>query len=479
MSKISSSKIAKSSIWLTASFAAAKLLQLGSQVVLARLLSPREFGIWSMVLIITTLSELFKDSAIAQVLIQRGLDDRLRANAVYSLGINVSVLMFFAQALVGYPLALFFGQPIVFPLTVCVACVFLIGAGAGSHGAVLARRMQFRELAISEMGAGIARFTGAIIGASLGLGVWSFAMAEITRSIVDAVLKRGLSRYPFSYQISPDKTAIDDVKHYIGSLLGINLAVYANTNGDNLIVGRILGAEALGYYGIAYQLAMLPAFALSQINRVNFSVLSQQDQEAQKQYLNQLLEIFALFSAPIYGVALVAAPWLIPMLYGQTWSAAVLPFQIILVFAYSRGFMGILGTALNALNKPSWNAFINWILVPVSIPVFLIGANLNGIVGIAIAVALVMGIGATIWFWFATSRAIECSILFLVQPVALPTISILVASFVALSIPTNSAILFILQTLVLLLIYGIVLTIGSRGRISQKVLTLIRKSFNF
>lgn len=479
MTKISSSKIAKSSLWVTASFVFAKLLQLASQVVLARLLSPKEFGIWSMVLIITTLSELFKDSAIAQVLIQRGLDDRTRANAVYSLGINISILMFFAQACVGYPLALFFTQPVVFPLTVCVAAVFLIGAGAGSHGAVLARRMQFRELAIAETGAGIARFAGAVIGAGLGLGVWSFAIAEITRAIADALLKRWFSRYPFSYQWSPDKTAIDDVKSYIGSLLGINLAVYANTNGDNLIVGRFLGAEALGYYGIAYQLAMLPAFALSQINRINFSVLSQQDREDQKQYLHQLLELFALLSAPIYGIALVIAPWLIPMLYGQTWSAAVLPFQIILVFAYSRGFMGILGTALNALDKPNLNAAINWVLVPISIPVFWIGANLGGIIGIAIAVALVMGIGATIWFWIATSRVIKCSILFLIQPIALPTTAAVLATFLALSMPTNSAIFLTLQPLMLMLIYGIVITIGSTGRIPRRVVTLIRKFCNF
>ena len=67
--------------------------------------------------------------------------------------------------------------------------------------------------------------------------------------------------------------------------------------------------------------------------------------------------------------------------------------------------MSILGTALNALNRPGINAAINWVLVPISIPSYLLGARLGGITGVAIAVALVMGIVATAWFWLVTCSA--------------------------------------------------------------------------
>jgi O-antigen/teichoic acid export membrane protein len=126
MTRINTAKIAKSSLWLTTSFFFAKVSQLISQIFLARLLSPEDFGIWGMVLVTTTLSALFKDAAIAGVLVQRGLDDKKLVDAVYSLAINISVGMFILQALVGYPLALFFGVPVVFPLTACVS-VFSAG----------------------------------------------------------------------------------------------------------------------------------------------------------------------------------------------------------------------------------------------------------------------------------------------------------------------------------------------------------------
>ncbi|MDY6902264.1 MAG: oligosaccharide flippase family protein, partial [Cyanobacteriota bacterium] len=97
MAHISTKKIASSGLWLTASFGFAKVSQLVAQIFLARLLSPEDFGIWGMVLIVTTLSSLFKDTAIATVLVQRGLDDKKLVNAVYSLGVNISIVMFVVQ----------------------------------------------------------------------------------------------------------------------------------------------------------------------------------------------------------------------------------------------------------------------------------------------------------------------------------------------------------------------------------------------
>ncbi|MBF2016861.1 MAG: lipopolysaccharide biosynthesis protein [Rivularia sp. T60_A2020_040] len=478
MTNISTKKIASSSLWLTASFGFAKISQLLAQIFLARLLSPDDFGVWGMVLIVTTLSALFKDAAIASVLIQRGLDNKKLVNAVYSLGVNISIVMFIIQALAGFPLAKFFGEPLVFPLTLVVSLVFLIGAGAGSHGAILQRQMKFRELAITDSLSGFARFGGAVICASMGGGVWAFAVAEIAMSLVDALCKRYFSRYNFEYNFNPDSAAIREVRTYISSLIGINLAVYANTNSDNLIIGRLIGATSLGYYNMAYQLAMLPTFALSQINRVNFSVLSQRDNEGRKTYLCRMLEIYAVLYAAIYGIGFIIAPWIIPLVYGEQWKPAVNIFQIVMIFAYARGFMSILGTALNAINKPNINAAINWVLVPLSIPAFFLGAYWGGVTGVAIAVALVMGVGASIWFWFAMSRAAKWNIAELFKPVILPTLTIIFALFTVINLPLSTSLQIFIQPVLLIVIYIVGLSIFSAGRIPRLLINLVKRSLN-
>ena len=277
MPPTNAAKIAKSSLWLTLSFILAKAIQLIAQIFLARLLAPADFGIWGMVLVVTHLTELFRDSTIAGVLVQRGLEDKKLTDTVYSLGVNVSIILFLTQSLAGYLASSFFQEPLVFPLTVCAALVFLIGAGAGSHSAVLQRQMKFKELAIASSASDFTRFLSPVLIAACGGGVWSFAVGKVAASVVNAILKYRFSRYPFQYYLIPEPSAMAKVSGYITSLVGINLAVYLNTNGDDFFIGRLLGARHLGYYSLAYQLAMLPAFALSQLKRVNFSVISQQD----------------------------------------------------------------------------------------------------------------------------------------------------------------------------------------------------------
>jgi lipopolysaccharide exporter len=433
----SAAQIRKSGLWMTSSFALIRGMQFLAQIVLARLLTREDFGVWSMVLIVTTLSTLFKDSALANVLVQRGLEDKKLVNAVYSLTINISIGMFLLQAAAGYPLSRYFAEPILFPLIACAALVFLIGAGAGSHGAILSRQMQFRKLAIAELGAGLARNTVTIVGAVLGYGVWAFVAGEIAMELVGSSLKRWYSGYRFTYHLQPDDTAVRAVRSYISSMLGINLAVYANTSSDNFIIGKVLGSNVLGGYNLAYQLAMLPNFALSQLNRVNFSVLSQRDRPGQQIYMVRLLKLYAFLAAPLYGVLFLAAPWGIPLVYGTKWMDAVPLFQIILIFAYARGFMAIMGTALNALNKPNLNAAINWVLVPLAIPTFILGARWAGAIGVAWGVALLLGVGATIWFWLATCRVGQWPLLSLLQAVWLPSVivPILVAVIVSLQFP--------------------------------------------
>jgi lipopolysaccharide exporter len=478
--------IARNSLWITASFALARGAQVVGQAILARFLFPQDFGTWAMVLVVTGLTNLFREAAISQVLVQRGFEDKAQVNAVYSLGINISLMMFSLQILAGYLLSLFFDVPLVFPLTAAVAFVFLINAGTGCHSAALTREMKFRALAICDTALGFARLGGVVVAAALGGGVWSFAAGELAAATVDSLLKRKLSGYHFTYRFRIDPQAISSARSYIQGLLSINLAVYANTTGDNLVIGKLMGRESLGFYNLAYQLAMLPVFVLSQINRVNFSVLSQQDSIQQQRYLSRLLEAYAIVAAPVYGIAFLVSPWLIPFIYGYRWKEAIPIFQVLLLFGYARGFMAILGTALNALGYPGTNAAINWILVPLSIPAYFLGVKITstyfpeyplaGAIGVAIAVVTVLGIVSSIVFWLVTSRKASWPINTLMKPVILPTLSISLVLAIVLSIRRFNDLQVYWQLLLAVAFYVIALSIFSSGRFPRSVWAIAKRS---
>ena len=474
MAVTTSKTILKSSVWMSTSVVIGKVAQLLSQIILARLLSPNDFGIWAMVLILSNFSIIFRDTAIAQVLVQRGLDDQKIVNTVYSLGINISIALFIVQSLAGFPLSIFFGVPILFPLTVFTALVFLIGAGAGSHTSVMQRQMKFRELAICDGIASFTRVVTAIICAFMGWGVWSFVIGEVAMAVVDSLLKKSFSKYHFTYSYRLDKTAVNEVKRFITGIVITSFAVQMNTMSDNVVIGKILGKQVLGYYNLAYQLAMTPVYILSQVNRVILSVMSQRDNVGKKLFISQVLELYAIIFALVYGIAFIIAPWFIPLMYGQAWIESVSLFQILLVFAYARGFMAILGNTLVALDKPMINAFINWALVPVAVLSYLIGVNLGGAEGVAIAVALVLGIGATIWFCLAIYRVTRWNIVFLIKPMFLPTIAIIISLILAFLLPLSPTLATSTQPIILIFSYIVLLAIFSLGRIPNMLFSTIK-----
>jgi lipopolysaccharide exporter len=468
MADISAKKIVKSGIWMTISFILARLIQLIMQIILARLLSPQEFGIWGIVLIVTTLSALFKDHSIASVLVQRGLENEQRVNAVYSIGLNLSIVLAMLQTILSYPLASFFGIPQVSLLLMGVSLSFIISAGTGIREAILQRQMKFKNIALCEISMALARILGTVSYALLGGGIWAFLVGEICMAIVGAIVARMLCPYPLRYSMIPDWEAVREVQGYITSILGINLAVYFNTNADNFIVGKLLDTTQLGIYGIAYQLAMLPNFALSQIHKINASVLSQSTPDAQKNYVCQLLETYAIGCVPIYGILFLISSWLIPTLYGDAWRSAVIVFQITLFTSYTRGMMSILGTFLNAIDKPNINAVINWVVVPISIPAFYFAAAWGGITGVSIAGLLIMGIGATSWFLISVSWVTKWRINILLKPILIPTLTGLISLFLV----QISMALMPWKVLLFLAAYGMGVSVLSAGRIPRQIYQL-------
>ncbi|NEQ85068.1 MAG: hypothetical protein F6K26_34520 [Moorea sp. SIO2I5] len=140
--------------------------------------------------------------------------------------------------------------------------------------------------------------------------------------------------------------------------------------------------------------------------------------------------------------------------------------------------MSILGTALNALDKPNVNAAINWALVPLSIPAFYFGAQLGGTQGVAIAAALLLGIGATVWFWIAMCRAGRWNIVVLLRPVLLPTATVVVTVAAVLAIPLPVYLETFLKPLFVVVAYGVAVSVFSAGRIPQMLIATVKRSLN-
>ena len=313
-------------------------LQIGSLVVLARLLDPEAFGLVAMATSVLGVAELVRDFGLSSAAVQaRDLSDPERTNLFW---VNVAIGTTCALvALVGAPLvAALYGDPRVAGVVVALAGLLVVSGVTTQFRAELSRDLRFGSLGVVELSAQAAGVAVAIAAAALGAGYWSIVAQQGTLVLVTCVLcvvfcswRPGL----------PDRTT--SVRRFLrfGShVLGTQVLGYATNNVDNVGVGAVWGAGPLGVYSRAYQLLMVP---INQVNdpmsRVVLPVLSrvQDDRPTLQRYVEQAQRVGTYGLAPLFAIAAGAAAPLVALLFGPRWTAVVPVFVVLAVGGVFRG----------------------------------------------------------------------------------------------------------------------------------------------
>lgn len=311
------------------------VLQLGSTMVLARLLTPDDFGLIGMVMIVVSFLNMFKDFGLSQATIQRSEITREEVSNLFWVNIAVTVFLTLCVALCAPLVASFYGRAELASLTVVLAS-FMILQGAGlQHRALITRKMEFMKLAVVETGA---MLVGVIVAVSLayyGFSYWALVGQVGAVSLVSLigflVLCRWLPSRPSA------SVSIRPYLKYGGNLAGFNLLNFFSRNADNIMIGYAWGGGPLGIYTKAYGLLMLP---LQQINapmtKVMLPVLSRlqgNSQEYRSYYLKAVAYIIAL-TFPIVGLFLASSNFIVLIFLGEGWMEAVLIFQALVPAAF-------------------------------------------------------------------------------------------------------------------------------------------------
>jgi PST family polysaccharide transporter len=218
---------------------------------------------------------------------------------------------------------------------------------------MLRRRLDYRLpffIAIVSYVGGYA--TVAIGLAVAGFGVWSLVYASLTQSVLSLVAHLVLAPHPL--RPSFDRAALAPLLHFgVGTSMS-EWMNYIARNGDNFVVGRMLGVESLGLYARAYSLMSLPfTYTTSVMSAVLFPSLSRlQDDQPRLQRAHLLMSrLTAAMSAPMMGTMAVAAAPLILTLYGPRWAGVIAPFQVLCAFGYFRALYHVAGVVAQSAGR--------------------------------------------------------------------------------------------------------------------------------
>ncbi len=318
--------------------AANLFLRVGSLMILARLLDPKDFGLVGMVTAITGVLSLFKDFGLSSATVQRHtiLDEQI--STLFWFNMMVGGILGFMTFALAPILVTFYHEPRLFWLTIALAGGFLFNAASVQHSAILQRQMRFAALSVIEILSWSVSITVGIGMAVAGFGYWALVGMAVVLPATTAVgvwLKtRWVPGRPRR------RIGIRPLIRFGGTVTLNQLIVYVAYNAEKVLLGRFWGAEVLGIYGRAYQLITIPTDNLnSAVGEVAFSALSrlQNDQERLKSYFLKGYSLVLAMTLPITIACALFANDLILVLLGPKWKDVVSIFRLlaptILMFA--------------------------------------------------------------------------------------------------------------------------------------------------
>lgn len=393
--------------WSFALQALQKMVFFCSSIVLARLLSPADFGLATMAITLDTITWLVSSLGIntAVVHFQDHVEERL--NSVYWL-FQTSALVFVILQIICAPLiADFYHSPLLADIVRITAISILINSFGAIHKTILVKNLEFKKLSIMEATLFIIKSLLYIVLAFAGFGVWSFIYPKIVIALSNVTCLWNMSKWRPKLKLDIKYWA--EMFNYGKNVLFSNLIDYFLNNSSYIFIGSMVGAASLGIYSFAYDKSMMLVntlvYSASNIIFPAFSRLQNHKALLKEAFLKSI-RLISLVSFPYSIAQMVIGPEYITVIFGHKWTTSVILFQMLLLYAMIRTVSQCGNPLLQAVGKPDIVLKWNMAYAPVFIIALFIGYKINGLYGIGFATSIT-GILGAISYLFIISRILK------------------------------------------------------------------------
>jgi O-antigen/teichoic acid export membrane protein len=307
-----------------------RLMTLVTTVVLARLLSPTDFGLVAMAAIFIGFADLVRDMGTGAGIVQTDAPTADLLSSVFWLNLGLGVLLTALLIVLAPVVAVLLREPRLTPVLRTLSVSMLFAAAGVVHTSMLTRELRFRQLAVVELCSALA---GSILGVALalkGYGVWSL----IGQSVCTVVMVSGGTWLASEWRprFVFDAASLRSILGFSANLTGFNAFNYFARNADNLLIGRYLGTQNLGFYDLAYRVMLYPLQMISwALGRALFPVYARLRAEPARlaaAYLKVTRGVALIAFPVIFGILSIAHPFVETAL-GPAWSPVV-PLLLIL-----------------------------------------------------------------------------------------------------------------------------------------------------
>jgi O-antigen/teichoic acid export membrane protein len=362
-----------------------QVLSWASTLIVARLLTPTDFGLVGMATVYLGLVQLVNEFGIGSaVVLVREMPEERRAG-LGGLAVGLGFVFFAISAVAAHPIALFFKEPAVRNIIIALATTFIIAGFRVLPYALLARDLEFRRMSRIDGFEATLQALATVIFAAAGYRYWSLVLGSVVASLTSAALSLTARPHRIGW---PRDVRIMFEPMTLGYQVTVSrVAWYLYSNADFTIVGRVLGSRALGEYSLGWQLASIPVDKVSAVlGRVTLPVFArvQDDLVELRRYVKGLSQGIGLVTFPLsIGMALVANHFVL-LLIGSHWREAILPLRLLSLYAGFRSLTTLFPQILISTGHARRAMWISITLALVLPLAFLAGTHW-GTAGVAVA----------------------------------------------------------------------------------------------
>ena len=311
-------------------------------IILARLLSPTDYGLVGMLGIFIAVSQLFVDGGLASALIRQKDASDEDFSTVYIINLTLSVFFYFLLFFTAPLVADFYDQPLLKPLMRVVALILIIGSLASVQGTLLAKRVDFKSKTLISLATSVISGIAGIVCALKGLGVWALVAQSLTGACVATLftlcIVRWMPRLVFS------KASFRKLFSFSSKILAASIISTIYDNAYPMVIGKKFSAKEVGLFTRGSQFpSMANSTLVSTFNRVAYPVLSQlqDDDEQLLHFYEKYIQVFCFIAFPVLMLICGCARPLVSLLLTDKWIECVPLMQIICFSLLPNGLIQI------------------------------------------------------------------------------------------------------------------------------------------
>lgn len=354
-----SGRVVSGSLWMFLGTGTQNLLQFVVLVVLARLVSPTDFGMVAAALLVIGFSSIFSQLGVGPAVVQRAALTPRHIRVAFTMSLLLSLALTALLWACAPLIAAFFRMDGLVPVLRAISLVFVCNGFATVADSLAQRGLRFRWLASIDVASYALGFALVGVGLALaGAGIWALVAAHVAQSVARMSLL--LLAQPHPKRLLLRRAEAGELMYFGAGFTLARVGNYVAGFGDNLVVGRWLGPQALGLYGHAYQLMVAPAVLLGQVlDKVLFPTMARIQFEPQRlaRAYQRGITLVGLAVLPLSLVLCVLAPELILVLLGPAWVGAAVPFQVLalgMLFRTSYKLSDSVARATGAVYRRAW-----------------------------------------------------------------------------------------------------------------------------